>query len=289
MYKNVLVTGSSGFLGSHVADELSARGYDVRLADMVASPYKKLGQEEFIGNLLDTSFISRVTQDVDCVYHFAGMSDIEECSKAPTQVVINNILVTVNLLEACCVNRVNKFIYASSAYAMSNMGGFYRTSKKTCEGFIRDYYEYRNTDYAILRYGSLYGARSNIKNGVYRLCKRLLEAKDVYCHEGAADEYREYVNVSDAARLSVDIIEKDYSSKTFMITGLEKYRMSELVQMVEEISGKRIPVKYANTLEGHYKMTPYNYAVEEGVKLVSNPYCDMGQGILNMIHEIKNK
>ncbi len=286
-YKNVLVTGSSGFLGSHVADELTERGYCVRLVDLVASAYKKTDQEELIGNLRDKDFIAEVTEGIDCVYHFAGMADIAECAKYPSSVVINNILATVNLLELCCANKVRKFVYASSAYVMSNMGGFYRTSKKACEDFVRDYHESRGLDYAILRFGSLYGPRSNIRNGVYRLCKRLLEAEGSYTHEGAADEYREYINVADAARLSVDIIEKDYPRRTFMITGLEKYRMSELVQMVEEIIGKKIPVTYTTTPEGHYKMTPYNYTTEEGLKLVSNPYRDMGQGILNMIHEIK--
>lgn len=287
MYKNILVTGSSGFLGSHVADELTVRGYHVRLVDMLTSVYKTSKQEERIGDLKDRNFTAEVTRDIDCVYHFAGMADIAECAKKPEQVVLNNILSTVILLDACCVNKVKKFIYASSAYALSNMGGFYRTSKKACEGFVRDYHEYRRLDFAILRYGSLYGPRSNIQNGVYRLCKNLLDAEGSYTHEGAADEYREYINVADAAKLSVDIIERDYPCKTFMITGLERYKMSELVQMVEEIIGKKIPVTYTTTLEGHYKMTPYNYGEEEGLKLVSNPYRDMGQGILNTVHEIK--
>ncbi len=287
MYKNVLVTGSSGFLGSHVADELTARGYRVHLADRVKSPYAGPEQVEHIGDIRDKEFLAKITEGIDCIYHYAGMGDIGECEKAPEQVVVNNILSTVNLLEECRVKKVERFILASSAYVLSRMGGFYRTSKRACEGFVQDYYDSYGIDYTILRYGSLYGARANMKNGIYRLCKRLLEAKDCYNHEGAGDEYREFVNVTDAAGLSVDVIEKKYSGKVFMITGMEKYRMSDLIQLVQEITGKRVPVKYSRTKRGHYKMTPYNYYVEEGVKLVSNPYHDMGQGIVNMIKEIE--
>ena len=62
--------------------------------------------------------------------------------------------------------------------------------------------------------------------------------------------------------------------------------MSELIQMVQEIIGKKVPVQYSETLSGHYKITPYSYQVDESVKLVNNPYCDMGQGIINVIREI---
>ena len=287
MYKNILVTGSSGFIGSHVADELTTRGYRVHLVDKRSSPYRQDSQKEHVGDLQDEIFLLEITKGIDCVYHFAGIADIGECAKNSRQVVINNILSTVNLLEACRLNHVKKVILASTAYVFSNNGGFYRTSKRACESFLCDYHRIYGLDYAILRYGSLYGPRANIKNGVYRLCKGLLDADGAYLHEGAGDEMREFVNVVDAARLSVDVIEKNYPSKIFMITGLDRYKMSELIQMVQEIIGKKVPVQYSETLGGHYKITPYSYQVDESVKLVNNPYCDMGQGIINVIREIK--
>ena len=100
MYKNILVTGSSGFIGSHVADELSTRGYKVHLVDKRSSPYKQDSQTEHVGDLQDEKFLMEITKGIDCIYHFAGIADIGECAKDPRQVVINNILSTVNLLDA---------------------------------------------------------------------------------------------------------------------------------------------------------------------------------------------
>ena len=288
MYKNILVTGAAGFIGSHVADELSARGYHVFIIDKVASKYKTSQQQERTGDLKDLSFLLQVTQGIDCVYHYAGIADIGICASNPIEVVENNILSTINLLEACRINKVKKFVFSSSAYVFSNHGSFYRSSKRACESFIQDYYEKYGLEYIILRYGSLYGSRSNIKNGVYRIIKNLLDAKQTYQHIGGADEYREFINVVDAARLSIDVIEKEYKQKIFMITGLEKFKMSELIEMIQEIIGKKIPVTYSDTLQGHYKITPYNYNVEQSFKLVSNPYCDMGQGIIELIKEIQH-
>lgn len=285
----VLVTGSSGFLGSHTADELTKRGYEVILFDKIASPYKSDNQKEIIGDLQNLEFLTELlSDDIDYVYHFAGIADIGVCAENPIPVIYNNILSTVNLLEASRLNNIKRFFFASTAYVFSSHGSFYRSSKRACESFIQDYFTRYGLDYTIFRYGSLYGSRTNMRNGVYRLIKNLLEAKEEYVHIGSSDEYREFINVVDASKLAVDVLEKEYDHKIFMITGMERYKISELIQMIQEMIGKYVPVKYTNTLEGHYKITPYNYVVEESVKLICNPFCDMGQGVLELIRDISD-
>lgn len=286
--KRILVTGSSGFLGSFVADELTERGYEVTLFDCKPSAFKKYGQKECIGNLLDMDYLLEVTNGVDVVYHYAGMADIGMCADNPRKVVENNVVSTVNLLEACRMNKVKRFCFASSAYVFSNHGSFYRSSKRACESFIQDYYKKYGLDYVILRYGSLYGPRSNESNGLYRIIKSMLEVETEYHHNGAADECREYIHVIDAARLSVDVIEREYKQKIFMITGMERFKMEELVQMIQEILGKDVPVTFTSTLQDHYKITPYHYNIDGSYKLVINPYHDIGQGIIDIIKDINH-
>jgi len=56
---NVVVTGASGFLGSHIADALSESGHDVTLVDLVESPFRRQDQKMLLGNITDSEFIFR--------------------------------------------------------------------------------------------------------------------------------------------------------------------------------------------------------------------------------------
>ena len=70
--KKVLVTGSSGFLGSHVADALENKGYQVVLFDAKPSKYKSKDQIEYIGDILSFKDISLAMDGCSSVYHFAA-------------------------------------------------------------------------------------------------------------------------------------------------------------------------------------------------------------------------
>ena len=123
----VLVTGGSGFLGSHVADALSKSGHEVTIFDIAPSAYLKPNQKMITGDILDRDLLESVIVDQRIVYHFAGIADIDEATEKPVETVKYNILGTTYLLEACRKNAIQRFIFASSAYVFSNSGYFYRT------------------------------------------------------------------------------------------------------------------------------------------------------------------
>jgi len=79
----VVVFGGSGFLGSHVADILSQRGFNVYIYDIKHSPYLKSSQIMVLGDILDRKLILETVKDADYIYHFAGIADIQESSAAP--------------------------------------------------------------------------------------------------------------------------------------------------------------------------------------------------------------
>ena len=112
-YNKILVTGSSGFIGSHMADTLEENGYQVILFDVVPSNYKTKTQEEFIGDILNPDDITTAIKGCDAVYHFAALADLDEALDNPAQTVEVNLLGTINILEACRKNNVERFIYAS--------------------------------------------------------------------------------------------------------------------------------------------------------------------------------
>lgn len=285
----VLVTGASGFVGSHIADELSANNFDVVLFDRIKSNFQKPNQTFVQCDLLDRALLNNILQGIDYVYHYGGIADIDTANKIPAETLQTNIMGTVNLVEAALKNNVKRFMFASTVYVHSEMGGFYAASKKACESIIENYGKTFGLDYTILRYGSLYGSRTNEKNGCYRIVKGILE-NDTFKYNGTGEELREYINILDAAKISVQCIDEKYSGECLILTGSEKMRIKDLIEMVKEITQRDTKIEYTKEVNSlHYNITPYNYAPKLGKKIVNNPHIDMGQGILELVKEIANK
>ncbi len=224
----VIVFGGSGFLGSHVSDSLSALGHEVVIFDVVKSNYLRSDQVMVIGNILDRNAVRDLIKGADYVYHFAAIADIGEARNNPVESANFNIIGTINILDACREFSIKRFVYSSTIYVYSDHGSFYRSSKQACELFIENYHKEYNVDFTILRYGSLYGKRANnfnfIKNSIRQA---LLEGKIV--RNGDGEEIRDYVNILDAARSSVDALDQEYRNSFLMITGPQTMKVKELI------------------------------------------------------------
>ena len=167
--ESVVVFGASGFLGSHVADALSAAGYRVRLFDRSPSPYLKSNQEMVIGDIMNLDQVIDAAKDTTYVYNFAAIADIDEANDKPIPTATINVLGNMHALEAARIAGARRFVFASSVYVYSESGSFYRASKQAAERFTETYHERYGLNYSILRYGSLYGRRSDKRNGIYRM------------------------------------------------------------------------------------------------------------------------
>lgn len=287
---NVLVTGGSGFFGSHIADELSERGFNVTLTDIIDSPWKREDQQMVIGDINDHHFLERIAEGQDVIYHLAAISDLNTARNKPVETARTNVLGTVKLLDLAVKNNVKRFMFASSVYVYSREGGFYRCSKQACENYIEEYNRMYSLDYTILRYGSLYGPRADESNGVFRLLKQAMETGAVH-HKGSPEDKREYVHVHDAAGLSVDALDEKYKNSNLVISGNDVLKIKDLFYMFSEILGKDIKQEFIENKEadGHYRVTPYTFTPKTGKKLITPHYVDMGQGMLQVIEEIFEK
>lgn len=286
MKKRVVVFGGSGFLGSHVADVLSEKGYDVTIYDMTESPYLRENQHMVIGNVLDEEKVDKVLKDIEYVYNFSGIADIVECSEKPLESVKNNILGHTIILDKCRLNGVKKVIYASSVYVYGKHGSFYRITKQTCEQLLEEYQERYGLSYAILRFGSLYGPRPQSWNGVYRyIHQAITEGRIDY--PGTGEEKREYIHVYDAAKLSIDILRDEFENKCMVITGNYTLTSKELLVMIKEMLNNDIKLNFNNERSQHrYNITAHSFVPKIGIKLTPNPSVDMAEGILHQIEDI---
>ena len=285
--KKVVVFGGSGFLGSYVADELTRRGYDVVIADLKDSPYLSEGQAFQTCDIMDPATIEKAVKKADVVYNFAGLADIDESINLPKLTMEQNVIGNINILEACRNLKLKRYVYASSAYAFSNKGSFYGISKLASEKIVEEYSARFGLPYTIIRYGSLYGERADEHNGMYQLLREAIETRAIR-HRGDGEEVREYTHASDAAKLSVDILEDDqFVNQHMILTGVERLRKRDLFRMVQEILNDEIAVTFTDEpWEGHYEVTPYSYHPNVGRKLVSNSFIDLGQGLVSCIKHI---
>ena len=288
MNKNkVVVIGGSGFLGSHVADHLSDNGYQVYIYDVKASNYLRHDQVFIEGNILDRDALQKALTGMDYVYNFSAIADIDEADCNAHKSAEINILGNINVLDACVACNVKKIIYASSIYVYSNHGSFYRITKQTSERFIEEYFAQHGLSYVILRYGSLYGRRSDMRNGIYRYLYQALHHKGRIIYHGSRDAVREYIHVADAAKLSLNILDEQYNNRALILTGTEKYSIESLMAMISEMLPYQLNVEYKNDeFNVHYNLTPYKFHPEVGHKLILNDFIDMGQGLLDTMHEI---
>jgi UDP-glucose 4-epimerase len=285
--RTVTVVGGSGFLGSHVADQLSEAGHHVRIYDCVESRWKRRDQQMFIGDLLDSDRLKEAVQGSEAVYNFAAVADLNQARDQPVKTAQVNILGNVQVLEACRLNGVKRFIYASTVYVYSREGGFYRCSKQAAEHYVEEYRRTYSLDYTILRYGSLYGPRADHSNGLLRIVRTALET-GVVRYEGSPDALREYIHVEDAALASVAALGPDFRNQSVVLTGQEPMRVLDLLKMLAEILGVPDSVEFIEGSQpGHYVRTPYAYQPQLGRKYVMPMHVDLGQGLLQLIEEVR--
>jgi UDP-glucose 4-epimerase len=288
-----VVFGGAGFLGSFVADALSAAGHEAVIYDKTPSPYRQPNQKEILGDILDEASVRGAIAGADVVYNFAGIADIAAASVNPIETVRTNTLGNTVILEASRQEGVRRFVFASTLYVYSQSGAFYRSSKQACELIIEDYQKAFGLPYTILRYGSLYGPRTNETNWIYSILKQCIRESKIVRY-GDGEEIREYIHVWDAAQSSVDILSPEFENANVIITGQQTLRIKDLLRMISEMLGNRIQLEYRSALENapaavpdlHYQITPYHFSPKVARKLVRNTYVDLGQGLLDLINQI---
>lgn len=284
----ILVIGGSGFIGSHVADHLCLAGHQVTIYDRVISPWLKPEYEMHIGDLLDVNALESAMKGCEVVYNFAALSDLNKALNQPVDTARVNILGNVQALDLAHRLGIRRFIYASTVYVYSRHGGFYRCSKQAAESYVEEYQKLYGLDYTILRFGSLYGPRADESNGMYRLVKTALEEGRI-AYKGSPEAMREYIHVYDAALASVTVMGEEFRNQSIILTGQQTMRVIDLLKILSEILGYSDEIEFdEKEYYGHYIRTPYAYQPTLGKTYIPSMHVDLGQGLLQMIGEIKD-
>ena len=287
--KRILITGGSGFLGGHVAEKLIKEGYFCYIIDIHEPKYLKIYKKKYSyikGKISDRKLISKIIKKVDIVYHFAAEADIGTSRNSIMHTIKLNLFDTVELLNLCAKNKIERFIFASSIYVFSEQGGIYRSTKQASEILIENFKEELGLDYTILRYGSLYGTRANNFNWIYKVINNI-KRNMVITRESNGFEKRRYINVEDAAFASIKILDKKFKNKHVLLTGNKEFSIRQILNKIIKISGKKVSVKYLNktNLKDHYKNTPYTYKPRKGIKMQIRKQKNFNKSIKEIFNE----
>jgi UDP-glucose 4-epimerase len=287
--KKVAVYGGSGFLGLYLIEDLIRRKYEVTSFDIAPNRKEIKGLKFEITDILDAPLVEEqiTTNSFDYVFNLAGFANLDQAVKDPFRTLELNVLGNINLLNACLKGKVKRFLYASSAYAMSDKGSFYGISKLTSEKIVEEYSVKHGLDFTILRYGSVYSEMDFDNNYIYNMIAKAIRTGKIE-HSGDGNELREYIHASDAAKLSVDVLSSDdFINEHVIFTGMEKMKRSELFNVINEILGNKLEISYSNQgNQHHYHFSPYSYSPTLSKKMIANPHIDMGQGLLECIKAV---
>ena len=241
----ILVTGSSGFIGTNLVKYLRKQGYPVRTADI------KKGKD-----LSELSTCLKATKGIDWVIHLAAdnggyfyLKDNWECS-------INNLIIDEAMIKACQVNKVKHFFYSSSScvYPIRNPENSYGREKLIIEKEIKK----SGLNYSIARLQNVYGPHETIggikEKVIPSFCRQILTGSvKVY---GDGSQKRSFIYVDDVCEIVLDMIKNKIKK---MDVGGHVVKLVDVLYELFSINGKEfMEVEYGQQIVDRVSRFPKN-------------------------------
>ncbi len=282
---NILVTGGAGYIGSHVAKNLTTAGHRVIIFDNLIRGHREavLSAKFVEGDLADRELLDRVMQDeqIEAVIHLAAHSLVGESMEKPGKYYENNVSNGLNLLEAMINNDVRNIVFSSTAAVYgepeevpitethpTNPGNTYGESKLFFEKMLKRYDQIHDLKYVSLRYFNAAGADASGRIGEAHdpethlipivLQKALGLREKLYIF---GDDYptkdgtcmRDYIHVEDLAAahiLAVEGLAEGMDSRIYNLGNGEGYSVKEVIDTASEVVGEEIKAEVGQRRAG---------------------------------------
>lgn len=304
--KNILVTGSAGFIGHNVSKKLLNQGlnvigidnfndyYDVRLKEYRNKLIENEPNYSFfnldIENYNDLKEIFE-NHKIDAVINLAARAGVRASIEDPFVYMNTNANGTLNILELMKEKNVNKFILASSSslYAgeeapfheeleVNNPISPYAASKKAAEMLAHSYHHLYNIDVSILRYFTVYGPAGRPDMSYFRFIKSIIEGKEIEIY-GDGKQKRDFTFVEDIANGTIAALKSVDYEIINLGGGMVPVSIIYMIKLIEHILEKRAKINYKEFHNADMKLT--SASIEKAKKILNwEPQTDFEEGIL---------
>lgn len=310
MKQNILITGTAGFIGSHVAEYFLTYGYSVFGIDNFDSFYSKNIKEgnlknilshpqfRFVeGDLTDAGVLVNLPAEINSVIHLAAKAGVRPSIQNPSAYIQHNIIGTWNILEWMKGRNILKMVFASSSSVYGNNPKIpfsesdsvdnpispYAFTKKSCELMNYTYHHLYNMDILNLRFFTVYGERQRPDLAIYKFFDAALEDKPVTLY-GDGNTARDYTYVKDivsGVAAAYDYVHAGKNIYDIINLGNNKpVKLMELVDMIYEITGKKKNIVHLEKQAGDVEYTCAD--ISKAKKLLGyNPSTSMRDGLVN--------
>ncbi len=304
---NILVTGGAGFIGSQIADAFISLGHNVCIIDNLSTGIKENinPKATFYKKDITDKEIIRIfeKEKFDVVSHQAAQIDVRKSVADPVFDANNNILGTLNLLQACVKTGVRKFMFASTGGAIYGEQDYfpadelhptrpvspYGITKLTIEKYLFYYNIQYKLNYTVLRYANVYGPRQNPfgEAGVVAIFANKLLHKEQPVINGEGKQTRDYVFVGDVVKANIKTLEDGESTIYNVGTGIET-NVNQIFKLLNKITGNYAQEKHGPQAKGEQMRS-----VISSDKLLSKfnwePSTYLEEGLLKTVEYFKTK
>jgi UDP-glucose 4-epimerase len=249
----VLVTGGSGFIGSHVVDRLIAHGHEPVIYDLRPSPWHRdpaRPVETVLGSITDREALERALHSCDAVAHLAAVADVNDVHASPEEAERVNARGTVAVLEACRRAGVKRIIYASTIWVYSDCAEeavdeetllpapshLYTSTKLAGELYCKAYQELYGIDYTILRFGIPYGPRAREAAVIPAFVGKALRGEPLTL-AGDGMQSRRFVYVEDLAEGVALGLAEVATNRIYNLASDENVTIKQIAETVRDLLG----------------------------------------------------
>ncbi len=244
----VMVTGGSGFIGSHVVDKLLDAGHEVRLFDLAPSPYRSPEEVDFhAGCVTDLDALSAAAEGCEAIVHLAAVADVNDVIADPAKAQEVNSEGTLKVLEAGRRAGVRRVVYGSTIWAYSDCperhvdeetrpeppSHLYTATKLAGEHYCKSYAELYDLEYTILRFGIPYGPRARDATVLAAFCAKA-ENSERLTVAGDGSQSRRFVYVEDLAEGVIAGLRPEAANRIYNLTGDEDTTILQIAEAVRD-------------------------------------------------------
>ena len=265
-FKKILITGSDGFIGSHLTEELVRKGYDVRAFTyynsfnswgwLDHSPKEiKDNLDVFAGDIRDPHGVKEAMKGCDAVLHLAALIAIPYSYHSPDTYVDTNVKGTLNIVQAARELGVQKVVHTSTSevYGTAQFVPItedhplqgqspYSASKIGADQMAISFYRSFDTPVAVIRPFNTYGPRQSARAVIPTIISQIASGKK-NIHLGALHPTRDFNYVKDTVQGFIDVMNSEKSIGEVINIG-SNYEVSigETVEMIAEVMGADITI-----------------------------------------------